>query len=48
VAGLALAGGICLASVWAAPRGSTALAIAWVTSSALGAVWAAWRLSRRE
>jgi O-antigen/teichoic acid export membrane protein len=48
VAGLALAGGICLASVWAAPRGSTALAIAWVTTSALGAVWAAWRLSRRE
>jgi O-antigen/teichoic acid export membrane protein len=48
IAGLALAGGICLASVWAAPRGSTALAIAWVTSSALGAVWAAWRLSRRE
>ena len=48
VAGLALAGAICLASVWAAPRGSTALAIAWVTTSSLGAVWAAWRLSRRE
>ena len=47
VAGLALAGAICLASVWAAPRGSTALAIAWVTTSSLGAVWAAWRLSRR-
>jgi Na+-driven multidrug efflux pump len=48
VAGLALAGAICLASVWAAPRGSTALAVAWVTVSCLGAVWAAWRLSRRE
>jgi O-antigen/teichoic acid export membrane protein len=48
VAGLVLAATICLATVWAAPRGSTALAVAWVASSSLGAVWAAWRLTRRE
>ncbi|MCW2765192.1 MAG: polysaccharide biosynthesis protein [Nocardioides sp.] len=48
MAGLVLAGIICLATVWAAPRGSTALAVAWVASSSLGAVWAARRLTRRE
>jgi O-antigen/teichoic acid export membrane protein len=48
VAGLVLAGMICLATVWAAPRGSTALAVAWVATSSLGAVWAAWRLTRQE
>jgi O-antigen/teichoic acid export membrane protein len=48
VAGLVLAGTICVASAWAAPRGSTALAAAWVASSSLGALWAAWRLTRRE
>ena len=48
VAGLVLTGGICLAAVWAAPRGLTALAVAWVVSSSLGAVWAAWRLTRGE
>jgi O-antigen/teichoic acid export membrane protein len=48
LAGLALACTICVATVWAAPRGSTALAIAWVASSSLGAVWAAHRLIRRE
>jgi O-antigen/teichoic acid export membrane protein len=48
VAGLVLAGTICLATVWAAPRGSTALAVAWVASSSLGALWAGWRLTRRE
>jgi O-antigen/teichoic acid export membrane protein len=48
LAGLVLAATICVATVWAAPRGSTALAIAWVASSSLGAVWAAHRLTRRE
>jgi O-antigen/teichoic acid export membrane protein len=48
MAGLVLAGIICLATVWAAPRGSTALAVAWVASSSLGAIWAARRLTRRE
>ena len=37
MAGLVLAATICLATVWAAPRGSTALAVAWVASSSLGA-----------
>jgi O-antigen/teichoic acid export membrane protein len=48
VAGLVLATTICGATVWVAPQGSTALAVAWVASSSLGAVWAAWRLTRRE
>jgi O-antigen/teichoic acid export membrane protein len=48
VAGLVLAAAICVATVWVAPEGSTALAVAWVASSSLGAVWAAWRLTRPE
>jgi Na+-driven multidrug efflux pump len=48
VAGLVLAVTMCATTVWAAPLGSTALAVAWVASSSLGAVWAAWRLSRGE
>ena len=48
VAGLVLAAAICVATVWVAPEGSTALAVAWVASSSLGAGWAAWRLTRPE
>jgi O-antigen/teichoic acid export membrane protein len=48
LAGLVLAGIICLTTIWVAPRGSTALAVAWVASSSLGALWAARRLTRRE
>jgi O-antigen/teichoic acid export membrane protein len=48
VAGLVLAAAICVTTVWVAPEGSTALAVAWVASSSLGAVWAAWRLTRPE
>jgi O-antigen/teichoic acid export membrane protein len=48
VAGLLLAGTICVATVWAAPHGSTALAVAWVASSSVGALWAAWRLTCRR
>ena len=48
VAGLVLAASTCTATVWAAPRGSTALAVAWLTTSTLGAIWAAHRLTRPE
>ena len=47
VAGLALAVVICVATTWAALHGgSTAIAVAWVTSSSVGALWAGGRLLR--
>jgi O-antigen/teichoic acid export membrane protein len=45
-AGMALAVVICAATTWAAPEGSTAIAVAWVASSAVGALWAGGRLLR--
>ena len=46
LAGVALACLICVTTVAVAPHGSTALALAWVSSSSVGALWAAHRLVR--